>query len=135
MRILTVFVFIIIVITIAYGLSRAVSFIGGPIIDIYEPTELETISQRVVVSGRVRFAHYLSVNQKQIYPDREGMFEVVLALPVGYTMIEIYARDRRQKEKRVRIPLFVNASQFYDKQEENNNQEESSSEEESGEQQ
>ena len=114
MRALTIVSIILIIITVGYALLRSESFILGPTIIIEYPTTGEHVSQVFSVRGTVEDVSYLTLNDQRIYPDRAGIFEEDLVLPVGYTVIEVYARNRQKRETIIHLPLYI---QPYDNKE------------------
>ena len=124
MRVRALFLFLVVLAVLLYGLSRAHILLFGPTLTVFSPQPHEEISQLFVVSGEVQNAVYLSVNDKTVLPDRSGLFEHALTLPVGRSIVEVYARSRQRRETVHHIPVIV--IPLYAKKE--NNQEESGQE-------
>ena len=98
---------IIIIGTIGYILFRSQVFLFGPTLIVHSPLPHSTIQQLTIVDGITENAVFLTINDQRVFPDRNGLFREEVLLPVGYTIVEVYARSRQGKEKVVRLPLYV----------------------------
>ena len=115
MRLIIIASLILVGITVGYGLLRSEAALFGPAIVIEYPAPYEHIPQVFAVRGQVEGATFLTLNDRRIYPNRDGIFEEDLVLPTGYTIVEIYARNRQSRETIIYLPLYI---QPYDNKEE-----------------
>ena len=84
----------------SYILFAFRNYIVGPTITIFSPQNGEKIDQsHITLRGKTSNITHLSLNGRQIYTDQEGNFIEQLLLPVGYTIIEIRAKDRFGRER------------------------------------
>ena len=84
---------------ICYGLFNARNLIIGPSIEIFtQNTNLETYENTFVVKGRAKNITFISLNERPIFVDTNGLFEEKLLLSPGFNIIEIRAKDRFKKE-------------------------------------
>ena len=107
MRLIIIASLILIGITVGYGLLRSEAALFGPEIIIEYPSAYEHIPQIFTVRGQVKGATFLTLNDRRIYPNRDGIFEEDLVLPTGYTIVEIYARNRQSRETIIHLPLYI----------------------------
>ena len=96
-----------IILLISYGLCNARNLIMGATIEIFSPTpNLETEQNILVIKGRAKNISFLSLNEKPIFVDTEGLFEEKLLLSPGSNIIEIRAKDRFKKEVLETIKVY-----------------------------
>ncbi len=96
---------------ISYGVFNARSLITGPVIEIFSPaTETETMENVITIRGRAINMIFISVNEKPIFVDKEGLFEEKLLLSPGSNIIEIRAKDRFKKEVLETIKIYYKQS-------------------------
>ncbi|MFM2374280.1 MAG: Glucodextranase, domain [Candidatus Parcubacteria bacterium] len=79
---------------VGYVIFQARHLISGPTITLLQdfPTTLATSS--VSIRGKATNIISLSLNGRPIFTTDEGVFEEVVVLPVGYTVVTIEAADR-----------------------------------------
>ena len=106
--------------TIIYGTLRAQSFFFGPTVTILHPAPHAEIAQVSTLQGEVEGAAYLSVNDQRVYPNQQGVFTAELLLPAGYTVVTVYARNRRDRETIIYLPLYIST---YEKSKHDNEEE------------
>lgn len=100
-----------IVLLVCYGLFNARNLLLGPSIEIMSPIpESETTENIMTVKGKVKNMTYLSLNQRAISVDKEGLFEEKLILSPGFNTIEIKATDRFKKEAVKTISIYYKQS-------------------------
>ena len=93
--VITLSVFLLVV----YGFFNAKDLILGPKIEIFNPVQnLETTNNTIIISGRAQNTAFISLNQKPIQVDKQGLFQEKLLLSPGSNIIEIKAKDRFNKE-------------------------------------
>ena len=107
MRLLTIAVILLIIATVAYAVIRSKTLFLGPPITIITPAPHARVPQIVTVVGVTEQATYLTVNDQRVHPDAEGHFEKTLVLPVGYTVVQVYTRNRHAREHVIHLPLDV----------------------------
>lgn len=92
---------------VSYGIFNARNLIIGPTIEIFNPAkDMETGKNTIVVNGRTKNITFISLNEKPISVDTEGLFEEKLLLSPGSNIIEIKARDRFKKETKKTIRIY-----------------------------
>jgi len=92
---------------ISYGIFNARNLIMGPTIEVFNPAkDMETTKNVITVKGRVQNATFISLNQKPIFVDTEGLFEEKLLLSPGSNIIEIKARDRFKNEIQKTLKIY-----------------------------
>jgi hypothetical protein len=90
---------LIVVLLVSYGLFNARSLILGPQVEIFSPTNnTETTENLTDIHGKAENISFISLNEKQIFIDKEGVFQEKLLLKPGSNIIQIKARDRFKKE-------------------------------------
>ena len=73
--------------------------IAGPRIIVTSPTSVEAPADGIVhVQGTAKNISYLSFNGRAIYTDITGAFDEQLLVPEGYTILELKAADRFNRE-------------------------------------
>jgi hypothetical protein len=100
-----------VVLLISYGIFNARCLIIGPTIEVFSPTkDTETTENTLTVKGKVENVAFISLNQKPIFVDKEGLFEEKLLLSPGSNIIEIKARDRFKKETLKILKIYYKQS-------------------------
>ncbi len=95
------------VLLVSYGIFNARNLIMGPVIEIFSPaTDTETGEKMLTIKGRVRNASFISLNEKPIFVDPNGLFEEKLLLSPGSNIMEIKAKDRFKKEVLKTIKIY-----------------------------
>lgn len=90
-----------------YAGFEAIKVALGPSLVVNTPKEYTTVDDPLVkVSGQVKRAAYITINDRQIFADLEGNFSVELLLPRGYSIIEVEVRDRFDKEVTQNISIL-----------------------------
>jgi hypothetical protein len=96
---------------VSYGLFNARNLIMGPTIEIFSPAkDMETEENVIIVNGRAKNITFISLNEKPISVDTQGLFEEKLLLSPGSNIIEIKARDRFKKEIKKVIKIYYKQS-------------------------
>jgi len=96
---------------VSYGLFNARNLIIGPTIEIFSPAkDMETEENVIIVNGRAKNITFISLNEKSISVDTQGLFEEKLLLSPGSNIIEIKARDRFKKEIKKVIKIYYKQS-------------------------
>lgn len=96
---------------VAYGIFNARNLLMGPTIEIFSPAkDMETEKNIITINGRAKNITYISLNEKPIFVNKEGLFEEKLLLSPGSNTIEIKARDRFKKEVLKTIKIYYKQS-------------------------
>ena len=96
---------------ISYGIFNARNLIMGPTIEVFSPANnTETETNLLTVKGRAENIVFISLNEKPIFVNKEGLFEEKLLLSPGSNIIEIRARDRFKKEVLKTIEIYYKQS-------------------------
>lgn len=96
----------IVILILAYGLFQARNLISGPEIVISTPENGESVNDPlVVVSGIATNINSITLNDRQIFIDKQGNFSEKLLVPEGYTIIKVAAQDKfgRSIERRIEL--------------------------------
>lgn len=96
----------VVVIVVGYSYDRTKDFAQGPTITVLSPTDGFTSVESIVnVEGEAKNISHISMNDRQIFTNEEGLFEEKLLLYPGYNIITIKARDKfdRNIEKTLEI--------------------------------
>ena len=101
---------------VSYGIFNARNLLIGPTIEIFSPTKniIETSNQTLTVSGKAQNIAFISMNEKPISINTEGLFEEKLLLSPGSNIIEIRARDRFKKETKEIVKIYYKQSPVLD---------------------
>lgn len=96
---------------VSYGIFNARNLIIGPTIEIFSPAkDMETRENVLTVSGRAQNIAFISLNEKPISINTDGLFQEKLLLSPGSNIIEIKARDRFKKEVQKTIIVYYKQS-------------------------
>jgi hypothetical protein len=96
---------------VSYGIFNARNLIMGPDIEIFSPArDMETEENIITIKGKAENISFISLNEKPIFVDTEGLFEEKLLLSPGSNIIEIKARDRFKKEVLETIRVYYKQS-------------------------
>ncbi len=105
-RRVALFLFIAIVI---YALWNARNLILGPRIEVLEPEDGATVSSStLIVKGIIKNGSFISLDGRQIYTDKLGVFSEEILPNIGYNVLEIEAIDRFGKKKSKIIRFYYN---------------------------
>jgi len=92
---------------VIYGVFEVAKVALGPSLSVTSPKDLSTVNDPFIrVSGEIKRAAYISVNDRQIFADEKGDFSESLLLLPGYNIIEIVVKDRFDKEVSQRISIY-----------------------------
>ena len=120
MRVSTIAAIILTLIVGIYTFFRAQSFLFGPELEVLFPEPYQHVPHTLTLRGFTKNSTYLSINDQRTYPDEKGFFEKDLVLPVGYTIVKLYAHSRQKRERIINLPLYI---QSHDTSQENSSQE------------
>jgi hypothetical protein len=90
---------IVITVVISYSYYRTKDFVRGPVITISYPVDGSTVSDKPIeIVGEARNISYISINDRQIFTNEEGVFKEKLLLYPGYNIISIKASDKFDRD-------------------------------------
>ena len=92
---------------VIYGFVISESFRKGPVVNVYSPINGDSVLNTVEVIGNVSGASYLTLNDRQIFVERDGDFEETISLPKGYNVLKLYARDNSNREVEKILHILV----------------------------
>ena len=97
---------------VLYGIFNARNLILGPSIEIFNPplAETEVVENTIIIKGRVENMTFLSLNERPIFADTEGVFEEQLLLSPGFNIITLKAKDRFKKEVQKTIKVYYSTT-------------------------
>ncbi|MBI2046283.1 MAG: Ig-like domain-containing protein [Parcubacteria group bacterium] len=88
------------IIIFAYAYYQMRDFLTGPVIAIATPQNGETSrTEFVTVSGNAQRISGITLNDRKIFTDTNGLFSEMVVLSPGYNEIEISVKDRFNREK------------------------------------
>jgi len=92
---------------VSYGIFNARNLIIGPTVEIFSPIDnTETTENILILKGKATNISFLSLNERPIFVNTEGLFEEKLLLSPGSNIIEIKAIDRFKKEVLKTIKIY-----------------------------
>ncbi len=94
--IIRILVIIVIITGIAgYSLYQARNLISGPQISITQPINGSTVTDPVIaIKGTAHNISFISLNDRQIFVDKDGIFNEELLLASGYNVWKLEAKDK-----------------------------------------
>ncbi len=97
-----------VVMLVSYGLFNARNLLIGPTIEIFSPTKytVETDNNVLTISGKTKNIAFISLNEKPISIDTEGVFQEKLLLSPGSNTIEIKGKDRFKQETKEIVKIY-----------------------------
>ncbi|MBI5005111.1 MAG: Ig-like domain-containing protein [Candidatus Lloydbacteria bacterium] len=85
---------------ILYAYYQMRDFLNGPSIVITEPSNGQTMREALVsVSGNAQRISGITLNDRKIFTDENGIFREKVALFPGYNEIEVSVKDRFNREE------------------------------------
>jgi len=97
------------VLLLGYVAFQARNIVLGPRITIDTPTNGQSLESPVVsITGRVRNASAITLNDNPIYIDTTGAFSEKLIAPPGYSIITMSVQDRFGRKKTKSLHLVLN---------------------------
>ena len=85
---------------LSYVWVKSSDFIEGPVIIIHAPLSGETSESLILIEGEARHINNITLNDRKIFVDEEGLFSEQLLLSVGYNIINIEVGDRFKRTVR-----------------------------------
>lgn len=91
----------------SYSLFQARNLIRGPVVNIESPKNGEATEKPLVeIKGQAKNISYITLNDRQIFVDKEGIFNQKLLLFNGYNIVKISAKDKFGRETNKIIELI-----------------------------
>ncbi len=88
-------ILLVVLVILGYGLFRIKDLANGPDIELASPVDGATTSNSLVeIKGKASRIATISLNNRQIFTDKNGNFREPLLLAGGYNQIEIRAEDK-----------------------------------------
>lgn len=97
---------IVVTTTFIYGFFVSDTLRGAPKIVVRSPTSA-FVSPPIRLEGSVKDIREFYINDRKTHTEKDGTFSALLSPPVGYTIIELLARDAHDRETLTHIPLIV----------------------------
>ncbi len=94
-----------------YSLYQGRNLIKGPELIITSPANGITVSDPIIsINGSAKNISYISLNDRQIFVDKDGIFKEELLLASGYNVWKVEAKDKfgRVVSKKIEIILKKN---------------------------
>lgn len=80
---------------VAYAISRSLTYVSGPYLEIYSPSDgTTTSSSTITISGRVLRVNEVSLNGNNLSFDEQGNWSETIILFEGLNRITIEAGDQ-----------------------------------------
>ena len=99
---------LVVCIVLGYSYYRTRDYFGGPLVTITSPESgLATTTHIVTVTGVVKNSATVTMNDRKIFLDENGLYSEKLLLPDGYTIIEVKAEDRFNRSTKKRLEIIV----------------------------
>jgi hypothetical protein len=78
-----------------YSYYQAQNIIKGPQVSIESPLNGATVTDPLTeIKGRAHNISYISLNDRQIFVDKDGLFNEALLLSPGYNIWKLEAKDK-----------------------------------------
>jgi hypothetical protein len=98
-----------VLLVLGYIYYQSRNLINGPQITIAEPLNGSTVADPLVaIQGIAKNISYITLNDRQIYVDKDGAFKEELLLSPGYNLWKIEAKDKFGRVVSKRIELVLN---------------------------
>ena len=89
-----------------YSIWNGRNLLIGPRINIDSPAQGENIlTNPIAIEGTAKNISFISMNGRQIFVDEKGKFKEEIWLLPGENIVEIFGKDRFNKEVRKRLYL------------------------------
>lgn len=92
---------------ILYAAYLSMPLVRGPALSLASPKDGDQVTGLTTVRGTVKRVSLLTVNGLAVPLTGDGQFEVVRALPEGYTEVVVIARDRFNREVSVVAGVII----------------------------
>ncbi|MBX4198502.1 hypothetical protein KW782_04195 [Candidatus Parcubacteria bacterium] len=96
-----------------YALYQAQNLINGPELNLEYPINGSTLNTpAVAIKGIAKNVAYISLNNRQIFIDNEGLFNEELVLAPGYNIWTLEAKDKFGRSVSKKIELILNQPEY-----------------------
>lgn len=93
---------------VAYVVFQGRYFIFGPNISVESPINGSLVKAGVIeVYGKALNITHLTLDDRQIYTDKDGHFREKLIAQRGRNIIEVSAKDRFGREREILVEVFA----------------------------
>ncbi|MEK7120882.1 MAG: hypothetical protein AAB840_02215 [Patescibacteria group bacterium] len=111
LSIYTIVMIVAVVFVGGYAVFQARKIVSGPSVDIKSPQNGEVVYKNPIeIYGVAKNINAISVNDRPIFIDENGIFKEKLLLYLGYNIVEINAKDRFGKETTKRLEIVLENS-------------------------
>ncbi len=95
-----------VLIILGYSYFRTQDYLNGPQVTILTPKNGETVHNPLLtIQGQTKNIADITLNDRKIFTDKEGLFTEEILLYSGYNIISIKATDKFNKEIKKRIEI------------------------------
>jgi hypothetical protein len=109
----TISLIVVILGIVGYSLYQAKNIISGPELAIESPFNGSTVNEpAVAVRGFAKNVAYISLNDRQIFIDKEGAFNEELLLAPGYNIWKLEAKDKFGRVVSKKIEVILNQPEY-----------------------
>jgi hypothetical protein len=108
--IIKILIIILVITAIAgYSFFQARNIIRGPQISLVSPSNGTTVTEQAVeIQGSAKNISYITLNDRRIFVDKDGMFNEELLLAPGYNIWKLEAKDKFGRIVSKNIELILN---------------------------
>ena len=93
--------------TLTYSFYQSRDYLKGPLLEISQPLDGLTYYQNILaLKGQTKNIAYLSLNDRQIFVDENGILNEELLLSPGYNIIKVVAEDKYQRKNEKQLELI-----------------------------
>lgn len=104
-----VLLIILFILLIVYSLYQARALLVGPQIWIESPKDGEVVkSPLVIMRGQSKNIAWISLNDRQIFTDKDGNWSEKLIVSGGISIMTVRARDRFGRETKQSVQIILN---------------------------
>jgi len=103
-----VFLLLLLIALLGYGLFQSRNLIRGPVISIEEPdTAFLSLAEPLFkISGTTQNVSDIRLNGASIFVDESGSFREALVAPQGYTIMTVTVTDRFGRERSQQLEIY-----------------------------
>jgi len=105
----TITIILAVVIVVGYSYYRSKNFLEGPQINITSPKNNEaTTTELISIIGKAKNINVITLDDRNIFTDKDGNFLEHLLLLPGYNVIKVNAKDKFGKTLEKIIEIVYN---------------------------
>lgn len=106
-------IIVFLVLFLGYAIFEAKKLLSGPSLTILEPKNGQSFTtQNNTIRGTVSNASFIKLNDRQIFVDKNGIFEEPLTLLSGYNILRVEVEDKFGKKVQKELKLFLYGDGF-----------------------